>query len=124
MSGNFNLIFLVVIMVVMFFMMNRSQKKQRTNRENMMNKLQPGARVVTIGRLHGVVDSVNQTEKTFTLDADGVYLVFDLDAIARVLDDGNVVTAENTETVEKVDAEKKVTDEATSVLPKDENTEN
>lgn len=122
MSGNFNLIFLVVIMIVMFFMMNRSQKKQRSNRESMMSKLQPGAHVVTIGRLHGVVDSVNQTEKTFTLDADGVYLVFDLDAIARVIDDGVDQAVKPTEEATTT-TETNVIDKTKTVLPKDENTE-
>lgn len=79
-----NILILVVLIGGMLFMTTRTQKKQREQRNDMMAKLQPGANVVTIGRLHGVVESINEAEKTFTLDADGVYLVFDMDAIARV----------------------------------------
>lgn len=79
-----NILILVVLIGGMLFMTTRTQKKQRDTRNSMMAKLQPGAGVVTIGRLHGVVESINEAEKTFTLDADGIYLVFDLDAIARV----------------------------------------
>lgn len=79
-----NILILVVLIGGMLFMTTRTQKKQRDMRSSMMSKLQPGAQVVTIGRLHGIVESINEAEKTFTLDADGVYLVFDMDAIARV----------------------------------------
>lgn len=79
-----NILILIVLIGGMLFMTTRTQKKQRDMRSSMMSKLKPGAEVVTIGRLHGIVESINEAEKTFTLDADGVYLVFDMDAIARV----------------------------------------
>lgn len=50
----------------------------------MMSQLKKGDHVITIGRLHGVIDELNQADKTVTLDCDGIYLVFDLRAIAQV----------------------------------------
>lgn len=68
----------------MYFMMIRPQKKQQQKHQEMMNKLQVGDKVVTIGRLHGVVDSIDEDARTVTLDCDGIYLVFDRTAIMRV----------------------------------------
>ncbi len=65
--------------------MIRPQKKQQEKRQEMMNGLKKGDEVVTIGGLHGVIDEVNQADKTVTLDCDGVYLVFNLAAVGRVV---------------------------------------
>ncbi len=65
-------------------MMIRPQRKQQQKRQEMMNQLNVGDEVVTIGRLHGVVDSIDNEAKTVTLDCDGIYLVFDRMAIMRV----------------------------------------
>ena len=50
----------------------------------MLSKIKRGDKVTTIGRLHGVVDEVNEADKTVTLDCDGIFLVFDLNAIAKI----------------------------------------
>ena len=85
-TGSYSTILMfVVIIVIMYFMMIRPQKKQQQKRQEMMSSLKRGDRVVTIGGLHGVVDSINQEEKTVTLDCDGIYLVFNLGAVGRVV---------------------------------------
>ena len=102
------------MIVLMYFTMIRPQKKQQEQRQQMMSKMKRGDRVVTIGGLHGVIDSINDEDKTVTLDCDGVYLVFNLNAIARVLepvanDDQEVAssTQEASDTVvEKEETEK------------------
>lgn len=76
-SGMGSIIFIVLIFGLMYFMMIRPQKKQQQKHQEMMSKLQVGDKVVTIGRLHGVVDKVDTDAKTVTLDCDGIYLVFD-----------------------------------------------
>lgn len=83
-SGMGSIIFIVLIFGLMYFMMIRPQKKQQQKHQEMMSKLQVGDKVVTIGRLHGVVDKVDTDAKTVTLDCDGIYLVFDRTAIMRV----------------------------------------
>ncbi len=83
-GGYGSIIFIILIFGLMYFMMIRSQKKQQQKHQEMMNKLQVGDKVVTIGRLHGVVDSIDEDARTVTLDCDGIYLVFDRTAIMRV----------------------------------------
>ena len=65
--------------------MIRPQQKQRKDHQEMMNELHPGDEVVTIGRMHGKIDSINKADRTVTLDCEGIYLTFDMVAIARVI---------------------------------------
>ncbi|AKP63650.1 preprotein translocase subunit YajC [Levilactobacillus koreensis JCM 16448] len=85
MGGQYStLIILVVFLGLMYFLMLRPQQKQQKKHRDMMGALKKGDHVVTIGRLHGVIDEINQADKTVTLDCDGIYLVFDLRAISSV----------------------------------------
>lgn len=85
-AGGYSSIILIVLMVaLMYFFMIRPQQKQRKQHQEMMNELHKGDEVVTIGRLHGKVDAVNKDDRTVTLDCEGIYLTFDMVAIARVV---------------------------------------
>ncbi|WP_027107443.1 preprotein translocase subunit YajC [Ligilactobacillus ceti] len=84
----------VVLMLVMYFMMLRPQKKQQKARQEMMDGLSRGNEVITIGGLHGVIDSIDRENKTVTLDCEGVYLVFDIPAIRNVISKTAAVTPE------------------------------
>ncbi|KJW12005.1 preprotein translocase subunit YajC [Levilactobacillus spicheri] len=75
---------LVIFLALMYFLMLRPQQKQQKKHREMMSELKKGDHVITIGRLHGVIDEINEADKTVTLDCDGIYLVFDLRAIAQV----------------------------------------
>jgi preprotein translocase subunit YajC len=90
-----SILFIVVLFAVMYFLMIRPQKKQQEKRREQLSKIKPGDQVITIGRLHGVVDEINEAEKTVTLDCDGIYLVFDLSAIASVKQPAVVAPAAN-----------------------------
>ncbi|MEJ6400412.1 preprotein translocase subunit YajC [Nicoliella lavandulae] len=79
-----SVIFIVLIIVVMYFTMIKPQKKRQQQHQQTINSLKKGDHVVTIGRLHGVVDEIDQTNKTVTLDCDGIFLEFDLNAVASV----------------------------------------
>lgn len=84
-QGGMSMILMIVLFVgLLYFTMIRPQKKQQQKRQDMMSQLKPGDKVVTIGRLHGVVDKIDQESKTISLDCDGVFLTFDLSAIGRV----------------------------------------
>lgn len=92
-GGGFSTILIFVVFIgLMYFMMIRPQKKQQNKRKEMMDALKKGDSVITIGGLHGVIDSLNDADKTVTLDCDGVYLVFNRSAIGRV--EGHVATAQ------------------------------
>ncbi|MDV2621427.1 preprotein translocase subunit YajC [Pediococcus acidilactici] len=95
--GMSTIVFFILIFGLMYFMMIRPQRNQQQKRQEMMNQLNVGDEVVTIGRLHGVVDSIDNEAKTVTLDCDGIYLVFDRMAIMRVEKKQNVAPASTTE---------------------------
>ena len=73
------------MIVFMYFFMIRPQQKQRKEHQSMVNHLKKGDQVVMISRLHGVIDEINTNDQTVTIDCEGVYLTFDLSAIARVI---------------------------------------
>lgn len=79
--GMMMLVMLGIMGVQIFFGVKR-QKQKAQEIQNMMDSLVPGANVVTIGGLHGVVAEVN--DGTVVIDCEGVYLTFDRRAIARV----------------------------------------
>lgn len=72
------------LIALMYFMMIRPQKKQQQKRLEMLSKLKKGDEVITLGRLHGVIDSINPTDHTIVLDCDGIYLTFETSAIMQV----------------------------------------
>lgn len=85
-ASSYSGIVLIILMVaLMYFFMIRPQQKQRKQHQEMMNELHPGDEVVTIGRMHGRIDSINKSDRTVTLDCEGIYLTFDMVAIARVV---------------------------------------
>lgn len=74
---------LVGIMGVQIFFGMKRQKQQAQEMKNMMDSMTPGAHVVTIGGLHGIVSEVH--DKTVVIDCEGIYLTFERNAIARVV---------------------------------------
>lgn len=117
MNNSYYSIFTIVILFgLMYFLMIRPQKKQEQKRRERLSKIKPGDQVITIGRLHGVVDEVNTAEKTVTLDCDGIYLVFDLNAIAQIKQPAVSVDAVSEEAAVK-DAPKDVEEITTEEQP-------
>lgn len=89
-ASSYSGIILILLMIaLMYFFMIRPQQKQRKQHQDMMSNLHPGDEVVTIGRLHGKIDSINKADRTVTLDCEGIYLTFDMVAIARVVKTNN-----------------------------------
>ena len=72
------MIILLVLMLGMFFFMNRSQKKQQQERQNLLDAMKVG------DSLHGVISEINNSDKTVTLDCEGIYLIFDRASIRTV----------------------------------------
>lgn len=75
-------LFPVAIAAVVYFFMIRPQQKRSADTKKFRQALAKGARVVTIGGLHGLV--IELTEETVVVEVDrGVKLRFDRSAIAR-----------------------------------------
>lgn len=75
----------ILLFVLMYFMMIRPQQKQAKKTQEMLDSLQKGDSVVTIGGLHGVIDEVNAAAKTVVIDCEGVYLTFERRAVNRIV---------------------------------------
>lgn len=103
----YSILMIVALFGLMYFLMIRPQRKQEQKRRDQLSKVKKGDRVVTIGRLHGIVDEINEAEKTVTLDCDGIYLVFDLNAIAQVSERTVTPEVKATEKVEEEVTDKK-----------------
>ena len=67
-GNSMSLIFLVAIVVVFYFFMIRPQMKKQKIEKEFRNSLEKGAKVVTIGGIHGRI--VESNERTFMLEID------------------------------------------------------
>ena len=116
----------VVVLFIVFMIYNRrTQKKKQQETENMLNAIQPGNKVKTIGGICGIVVEVCPEDNTFVLEtgteASGKsYLKFDkqavyqTDAVAKPEEKKEEVKEEPVEAAEDVKAEE-VKDEAAPV---------
>ncbi|WP_225420413.1 preprotein translocase subunit YajC [Lapidilactobacillus bayanensis] len=84
-GGSFSFLIIIAIMfAVMYFTMIRPGKKQQNQRQTMLEGMKKGDAVVTIGGLHGVIDTINAADGTVVIDADGILLTFNRTAIRDV----------------------------------------
>ena len=79
---------LVVFMAIFYFLIIMPQNKKKKAMENLMNSLQKGDKVITIGGIHGKVVSMKDNKITIRVD-DNAEITFEKSAISRV------VSAEN-----------------------------
>lgn len=75
----------IFIIGIAYFLMVRPQQKRAKEAQNMLNSLQKGDSIVTIGGLHGVIDEVTADNKTVVIDCEGIYLTFERRAVARIV---------------------------------------
>lgn len=78
----FILPFLLVI-IVFYFLIMRPQKKREEKRQKMIDALEKGDKVVTVGGVHGTVKRVDDDSILAQVDSN-VKLRFDKDAVANV----------------------------------------
>ncbi|MDO4432250.1 MAG: preprotein translocase subunit YajC [Aerococcaceae bacterium] len=78
------LLTIVPMGIMMYFFVLRPQKKAAEQKNQMLSALKKGDAVVTIGGLHGMIDEVDTNRRVVVLDCEGIYLTFELGAIAQV----------------------------------------
>lgn len=94
----------ILIMGVMYFLMIRPQQKAAKKAQEMLDSLEKGDAVVTIGGLHGIIDEVSADEKTIVLDCEGIYLTFERRAVSRIVEKTtDVYVTEDVEVIEVED---------------------
>lgn len=84
---------LILVFVIFYFMLIRPQQKRQKELLEMQTALVRGDKVVTIGGLHGTVDSVSDI--TFVLKSnDGSKLTFDKAAVREVTHKAQTATVD------------------------------
>jgi len=74
----------VLIIVIVYFLMIRPQNKKRKETEKMIAAIKKGDKVVTIGGLHGTIQTVKESTVIIRVD-DNVKLEFLRSAISNVI---------------------------------------
>ncbi len=77
---------LIILFVVFYFLLIRPQQKQQKSRKEMLENLQKGDRVVTIGGMHGLIKELDENVISMRV-ADNLNLKFDRAAVNRVVHD-------------------------------------
>jgi len=76
---------LVLIFVVFYFFMIRPQQKKQKEKEQLLDSIKRGDRIVTIGGIHGTVAGIETEKKTVLVQvADNVKIKFERSAIANI----------------------------------------
>ena len=78
---------LILIFVVMIFFMNRSQKKQMQKRQEMIDSITKGTKVLLTSGIYGTVDAVQEDTMTVEIAA-GVKIKIAKAGIADVVTEG------------------------------------
>ncbi len=79
---------LVLMFVVLYFLMIRPQMKRQKEARAMVDALQKGDEVVTVGGLLGKIDKIGETYMTLQLEQGTVQV--ERSAVARVLPKGTI----------------------------------
>ena len=125
-KGSFILpLVLIGLVVVMMVFNSRSQKKRREEQKNMLDAIQPGNKVKTIGGICGVVVEVCAEDNTFIMETGSEtsgksYLKFDKQAVYQT--DAKPAESAPVEEVQEVPTEE-VFEETPAEAPVEENTE-
>ena len=76
---------LVLIFIVFYFFMIRPQQKKQKDREKVLDSLNRGDKVVTIGGVHGTVAGIDTEKKTVLVQVnDSTKITFDRTAVANI----------------------------------------
>ncbi|EKN64938.1 protein translocase subunit yajC [Schinkia azotoformans MEV2011] len=77
---------LIAMFAIFYFLLIRPQQKRQKAVQSMQSNLQKNDRVVTIGGLHGIIDSIDE-DKVVIKCGDGSRLTFDRNAVREVKHD-------------------------------------
>ncbi|WP_026572330.1 preprotein translocase subunit YajC [Bacillus sp. UNC438CL73TsuS30] len=87
MQGIGTLLPLILMFVLFYFLLIRPQQKRQKNVQNMQSSLKKGDKIVTIGGLHGFIDSIDDNKAVIKC-GDGSRLTYDRSAIREVTEAG------------------------------------
>lgn len=88
MSGGIGTIIPIILMFVLFyFLLIRPQQKRQKAVQQMQSDLKKGDKIITIGGLHGFIDSIDDNNVVIKC-GDGSRLTYDRNAIREVTEAG------------------------------------
>ncbi|WP_066365492.1 preprotein translocase subunit YajC [Neobacillus fumarioli] len=98
MQGIGTLIPLILMFVLFYFLLLRPQQKRQKSVQQMQSSLKKGDKIVTIGGLHGIIDSLDD-KKVVIRCGDGSRLTYDRSAIREVTESKEVKEVKDTKEV-------------------------
>ncbi|MFF2447688.1 preprotein translocase subunit YajC [Neobacillus sp. NPDC058068] len=78
---------LILMFVLFYFLLIRPQQKRQKAVRQMQTDLKKGDKIVTIGGLHGIIDSIDDNKAVIKC-GDGSRLTYDRNAIREVTEAG------------------------------------
>lgn len=75
----------ILMIAIFYFLLIRPQQKQQKQVREMQASLKKGDKIITIGGLHGMVDSLDE-DKIVIRTGDGSRLTFDRRAVREVVE--------------------------------------
>lgn len=73
---------IILMIVIFYFLLIRPQQKRQRQIQEMQAALQKGDEIITIGGIHGVIDSID--EDTIIITSNNSKLTFDRGAVREV----------------------------------------
>jgi len=77
----------VLIIGVFYFFIYRPQQKREEEHQEMVNNLEQGDKIVTVGGIHGTVQKIDEDSILAQVDSKGTRLRFDKDSVASLAND-------------------------------------
>lgn len=85
MDGYMQIIWIVIMFAAMWFILIRPAQKRQKATMQMQNNLKKGDKVITIGGLHGEIDTIEDTAIYLKVDGNTT-LKFERQAIGRIVE--------------------------------------
>lgn len=101
------LIPLILMFVLFYFLLIRPQQKRQKSVQQMQSALKKGDKIVTIGGLHGIIDSIDDN-KVVIRCGDGSRLTFDRNAIREVTESKEVKETKETKETKDTNETKEI----------------
>ena len=85
MEGLTSLLPIIIMFAIFYFLLIRPQQKKQKQIKEMQDNLKKDDRIITIGGLHGTIDSLDE-DKVVIKAGDGSRLTYDRTSIREVVD--------------------------------------
>ena len=78
------LILPIILIIVFYFFLIRPQQKRAKEHRAMINRVEAGQKITTIGGIKGTIKAVDETSVIITVNSNGTEMTFEKPAIKQV----------------------------------------